>query len=67
MPGAVGAVATLLTKIFGFVVDPTGLAAMKREHELEVIHAAYKIALDRGDTDAVDALLARLRELSQKG
>jgi hypothetical protein len=66
MPGDVGAVAILLTKIFGFVVDPTGLAAMKREHELEVIHAAYKIALDRGDTDAVDALLDRLRGLSQK-
>jgi hypothetical protein len=66
MPGDVGLVAALLTKVFGFVVDPTGLAAMKREHELEVIHAAYTIALDRGDTDAVDALLERLRELSAK-
>ena len=34
MPGeaaAVSAVATLLTKVFGFVVEPNGLAKMKQE------------------------------------
>ena len=66
MPGDIAAVAILLTKIFGFVVDPTGLKAMKREHELELIHAAHKIALDCGDTDAIDALYERLRELSAR-
>ena len=66
MPGDVGLVAALLSKVFGFVVDPTGLASMKREHELEVIHAAHKIALDNGDTDAIDALYVRLRELSER-
>jgi hypothetical protein len=66
MPGDVGLVAALLSKVFGFVVDPTGLSAMKREHELEIIHAAHKIALDNGDTDAIDALYVRLRELSER-
>ena len=64
MPGDVGAVAMLLSKVFGFVVDPDGLATMKREHEIEVIHAGIKIALDKGDSDAVDLLFQRYRELS---
>jgi len=63
--GDVGAVATLLTKIFGFVVDPEGLKTMKREHQLEVIHAGIKVALDKGDTDAVDMLMQQYRELSK--
>lgn len=63
--GDVGAVATLLSKIFGFVVDPDGLRAMKREHELEVIHAGIKVALDKGDCDAMDVLFDRYRELSK--
>lgn len=66
MPGDVGLVAQLLTKIFGFIVDPDGLAAMKREHELELINAALKIALDQGDETAVDLLFMRFRELSAK-
>ena len=63
--GDVGAVATLLTKVFGFVVDADGLKTMKREHQLEVIHAGIKVALDKGDTDAVDMLFAQYRELSK--
>ena len=65
MPGDVGLVAALLTKVFGFVVDPTGLATMKREHELEVIHSGIKIALDQRDFATVDLLFARYRELSK--
>ena len=64
---AIAAVAELISKVFGFVVDPEGLATMKREHELELIHAAHKIALDQNDLDAVDGLYRRLRELSAKG
>lgn len=64
MPGDVGLVAQLLTKVFGFVVDPTGLEAMKREHKLEVIRVAMQVALDNGDSDAADALFEQLRELS---
>jgi len=62
--GDIGAVATFLTKVFGFVVDPTGYAAMKREHEMEVLHAGIKIALDKGDIPAVDVLFDRYRQLS---
>lgn len=59
--GDVGAVATLLEKVFGFVVDPDGLAKMKRDHKISLIMVAYEIALDKNDTDAIDALLAELR------
>ena len=63
MPGDVGLIAELLTKVLGFVVDPTGLAAMKREHQLEVIHSGIKIGVDQGDWAAVDLLFQQLREL----
>ena len=62
--GDVGAVATLLSKVFGFVVDADGLATMKREHELEVIRAGIKVALDKNDWPSADLLFQRLRELS---
>jgi hypothetical protein len=64
MPGDVGAIAQLLSLVFGFVVDPEGLAKMKREHKLEVINAAFKIAMDQHDAMAIDLLFAQLRELS---
>jgi hypothetical protein len=63
MIGDIGAVAELLSRVFGFVVDPQGLAAMRREHILEVINAAFKIAMDNHDDLAVDLLFAQLREL----
>ena len=63
MPGDVGLIAELLTKVFGFVVDPSGLATMKREHQLEVIHSGIKIGVDQGDWAAVHLLFQQLREL----
>ena len=60
----IGAIATLLSKIFGFVVDPDGLAAMRREYKIEVLNAAFKIAMDKGDVVALDLLFTTLRELS---
>ena len=62
----VTAVATLLSQVFGFVVDPTGLEQMKLEHEIELIHAGVKIAQAKHDTAAVDVLLGRYRELSKR-
>ena len=64
--GDVGAVASLLGEVFGWVVNPSGLAKMKREHQLEIIHAAIKIALDQRDYRAVDLLFNTLRELSER-
>ena len=61
--GDIGQVASLLEIVFGFVVDPAGLAKMKREHQLAVIQAAYEIALDKNDIDSIDALLAELRRM----
>jgi hypothetical protein len=63
MIGDVGAVAELLSRVFGFVVDPQGLNRMKREHKLEVINAAFKIAMDNHDALALDLLFVQLREL----
>ena len=65
MPSDIGLVAALLTKVFGWAVDPTGLAAMELNHKLEVIHAAYKIAMDKKDYATADTLIQQLRELSQ--
>ena len=65
-PGDIGAVAELLSKVFGFVVDEDGLARMRREHKLELINAAFKIALDQHDETAVDLLFAHLRELREE-
>jgi hypothetical protein len=61
--GDIGAVASLLSKVFGFIVDPTGLAAMKLEHRIEVIHAGIKIAIAKKDIDAIDVLFNEYREL----
>lgn len=66
IPGAIKAVAELLSKVFGFVVDPEGLAAMKLEHQLEVLNAGIKIALDKKDCAAIDVLFDRYRELSAR-
>ncbi len=60
----IGAIAELLSKVFGFVVDPAGLATMRREHKIEVLNAAFKIAMDKGDAVALDLLFSTLRELS---
>ena len=62
--GDIAAVATLLTKVFGFIVDPTGLAKMKIEHQIEVIHAGIKIAIEQKDYDTIDMLFDKYRELS---
>ena len=60
---AITAVATLLTKVFGFVVDPEGLAKMKLENQIDIIHAGVKIAIRNQDSDAADLLFERYREL----
>jgi hypothetical protein len=61
--GDIAAIAALLTKVFGFVVDPDGLKSMKLEHRIEVIHAGIKIAIAKKDYDAIDNLFNEYREL----
>jgi predicted nucleic acid-binding Zn finger protein len=64
--GDIAAIAAMLTKVFGFVVDPTGLEQMKLEHRIEVIHAGIKVAISKKDYDAIDVLFNEYRELSNK-
>lgn len=65
MPGDVGAVATLLSQVFGFLVDPTGLEQMKLEHRIEVISAGVRIAISKKDYAACDVLFTEYRQLSK--
>ena len=66
MPGDVGLVAALLTKIFGFVVDEDGLKKMSREKKLKWIQRGIDDALAAGDLDTMDALFAEYRLLRQQ-
>lgn len=59
------AIAELISKAFGFAVDPDGFERMKLEHQIEVIHAAIIVARGNGDTDTLDALFDHYRELSK--
>ncbi len=63
--GDIGLVASLLSKVFGFFVDPSGLSEMKLEHRLQVIHAGLKVAISKKDYDAIDVLFNEYRELSK--
>jgi hypothetical protein len=65
MSPGIGAVAELLSKVFGFVVDPQGLAKMKREHQLQILNAGILIAIDQKDVATIDQLFNRYRELSE--
>lgn len=59
------AIADLVREAFKFATDPGGFENMKLEHQLEVIHAAVMVARTQGDTDTIDALFDRYRELSK--
>jgi len=59
------AIANLVAKAFGFAIDPDGFERMKLEHQVEVIHAAITVARANGDTDTLDALFDKYRELSK--
>jgi hypothetical protein len=62
---AIAAVAALLTKVFGFVVDPDGLGQMQLNHRIEVISAGVRIAIAKKDYDAVDRLFTEYRMLAK--
>ena len=64
MAGDVGLVAALLTKVFGFVVDPTGYEQMSREMQLRTLRKGLDSAIEDNDWTAVDLLLNEYRRLS---
>lgn len=64
MASDVGLIAALLTKVFGWAVDPDGYEQMKLEHKLEVLNAGYRIAMDQRDFAAADRIFQQYRELS---
>ena len=66
MPGDIGLVAALLTRVFGFVVDKDGYAALTRERQLKFLMRAINDATEEGDWATVDALFAEYRLLKQQ-
>ena len=61
--GDVGAVAKLLSEVFGFVVDPTGYEQLARENQLKLIQRGINEAITNSDWVRCDVLFAELREL----
>lgn len=65
MPGDVGAVATLLNTVLGWVLDPAGMAQLTREQKVKTINDAMLTALAANDWPAVDRLFAALKQLHE--
>lgn len=65
MPGDVGAVATLLNTVLGWVLDPEGLAQFTRDQKVKAINDAMLTALAANDWASVDACFAALKRLHQ--
>ena len=66
MPGDVGAVAILLTKLLGYAVDPDGYSAWSRERKLSRLMEGIDAAIYTHDSSAADVLFAEYRELLQQ-
>ena len=66
MPGDVGLVAALLTKVFGFAVDDTGYSELKRENKLKLIQRGIDEAISKNDWPTCDALFGELRTLREQ-
>lgn len=69
MPGeaaAVSAVVALLSKVFGFAVDPDGYAALSRENQLKMLARAHNEAVDQGDWPTVQSINNEYRRLRQE-
>lgn len=66
MPGDIGAVAILLTKLLGYAVDPDGYAAWSRERQLARLMEGIDAAIWAHDESATDVLFGEYRELLGK-
>lgn len=65
IPAAITAVSTLLTKVFGFAVDQTGLAQLKRENLLKLIMRGIDAELGKQKPDYanIDGLFLQYEQL----
>lgn len=66
MPGDIGAVAALLTKVLGAVFDEDGLNQLTRENKLKLIMRGCNAAITNGDWASFDRLMDDYRELRQQ-
>jgi len=62
----VTAIATLLSQVFGFIVDPEGYEQLARENKLKLIQRGINDAISKNDWAACDRLFVQLRELRQE-
>jgi hypothetical protein len=63
IPEAIAEVAKLLSKVFGFVVDPTGLQQLTLENQLKYLSRGMNGAIEKEDWPTADALFNAYREL----
>ena len=61
--GDVGAVAKLLSEIFGFVVDPTGYEQLTRENKLKILMRGINDSVAKSDWARADVLFGEYRGL----
>jgi len=65
MPGDVGAIAILLTKLLGYAVDPDGYSTWSRERKLARLMEGIDAAIYAHDESAADVLFSEYRALLQ--
>lgn len=63
MPGDVGLVAELLSKVFGWLVDPAGYEQLTLDNKLRFLMRGINESVAKNDWATVDALFAEYREL----
>jgi hypothetical protein len=64
MPGDIGAVAILLTKILGYAVDDDGYASWSRDRKLTRLLEGIDGAIALHDESAIDILFGEYRRVS---
>ena len=63
VPEAISSVAELLTKAFGFAVDPGGYEQLSHASRLNMIRRGIDASLEKGDLATADLLFANYRDL----
>lgn len=63
---AVSAIATLLSQIFGWLIDPDGYAKLQTNTKLDILRGAIREAANNKNLPAIDRLLDEYRRLHQE-